>query len=219
MVTDRPMTEELSGAIAVVRDEAWIDSYEEQATAALIAKATRYASSRAAQIVQVGGTGDDDYVEDVVQSAFTDTYLGTLAWDPRRSSLEAHVILAIKSRTRHDREQAVKQRKRGMRHVSFDLHHNTATRGDVEASLAREAEHDHDVHATAERALATLRAIATDERADDVLILLDAYRTGAYSKPEVLAATTLTAKRYRNARARLATFTKRLPAEAERVYA
>ena len=200
-------------------DEAWIDRFEQQATGELYAKATRYASARAAQIAKYGGAADESYVEDVVQSAFADTYLGTLAWAPSRSTLEAHVILAIKSRTRHDRAQAIKQRKRAMRHVSFELHHNTATRSDVETSLANEAEHDRDVRATAERALATLRAIATDERADDVLILLDAYEAGAYSKPEVLAATTLTAKRYRNARARLATFTKRLPAEAERVYA
>ena len=204
----------------IVRDEAWIDAYDDQATNALFAKATRYASSRAAQIVRAGGVGDDDYIAEVVQSAFADTYTGRLAWNPNRSSLEAHVILAIKSRTRHDRELVGERRDRD---VSFDMHDRSRataqTRADVEASLACEARHDAQVSATAEGALALLREIAASEEADDVVTLLDAFDAGAYSKADVLAATSLTAKRYRNARARLETFVKRLPANTARLYA
>ncbi len=171
--------------------------------------------------MKYGVAADESYVEDVVQSAFADTYLGTLAWDPSRAPLEAHVILAIKSRTRHDREIAAKRPRRC--EVSFDLHDQTRgtarIRAEVETQLASESRHESDAHAIAERALAALRAITIAEDADDVIELLDAYETGAYTKPEILEVTSLTPRRYRNARARLATFTKRLPAEAARVYA
>jgi hypothetical protein len=207
-----------SDLVPVVRDEGWIDAYEEQATDALRAKATRFASNRAAQIVRAGGVGDEDYIDDVVQSAFADTYTGRLSWDPKRSSLEAHVILAIKCRTRHDRDHIGERR-----YVSFDMHDRgratAQTRAEVEASLASESRHDAKIAEKAERALVMLREIAVSEQADDVVTLLDAFGAGAYSKAEVLASTSLTAKQYRNARARLETFVKRLPADVARLYA
>jgi hypothetical protein len=204
------------GGATIVRDEAWIDRFDTEATDELYAKATRYASSRATQIERAGGSADDDYIHDVVQGAFADTYTGTLTWDPSKASLEAHVIQTIKSRTRHDRDHIGERR----RHVSFDIHDQTrasaTTRASVEASLAANSEVNDDALETATRAVDSLRQIATDERADDVLVLIDAYEGGAYTRAEVLATTSLTPQRYRNARARLATFTKRLPADIHR---
>lgn len=185
-----------------VPSEAWIDAYEAQATDELFEKATRFAASRARQVARAGGRVDDLYVEALVQDAFTDTWTGRLAWDPTRATLEQQVINAICSRSRHDREQAIRRR-----HVSIDM----TTRAEVEVSLASQRSDEAIEHA--EYAMSELRMLARDDR--DVLQMLDAFEDGAFAKQDVMTLTGLSAKRYRNARGRLAKLVQQLPTELQ----
>jgi hypothetical protein len=203
------------GKALVARTEEWIDEYERQATDELYEKATRYATERAKQVAAVGGPGDDDYVEDLVQAAFADTYTGQLAWDPSRATLEQQVIQTIKNRSRHDRERAAERR-----HLSFDIHddrkRSAVMRAEVEASLAADHEPNHGAIDLAEKALAHLREMAIADRNRAVLKLLDAYDHGAFSKQEVMEHTKMSAKRLRLAKTQLATYVDRLPPEIKK---
>jgi hypothetical protein len=98
----------------------------------------------------------------------------------------------IKSRSRHDRERA-------QRTVEID--------DDVAATAA----HAHETIDSANKASATLRAIA--ERKDDgaVLAILDAYADENYAKDDVIAATELSERDYRRAKDRLSDYVDRLP--------
>jgi hypothetical protein len=196
--------------VPAVQTDEWLREFEAQATTELYEKATRYATERARQIAEVGGHVDDDYVHEVVQAAFADTYIGTLTWTPC-ASLEQHVIHAIKSRTRHDRERAMERR-----HVSLNLQESTPLVEEVEASLS--AAQAGTVATAAARALASasmavLRALASGRHDEDVLRLLDAFDDGVFAKQDILARTGISMRRYRNARNRLARYVQQLPAD------
>ena len=190
------------------RSRAWIAEFERQATPELYEKATRYATERARQVTEAGGQGDDDYIVEVVQAAFADTFIGTLTWTPS-ASLEQHVINAIKSRTRHDRERAMERR-----HLSIDIHGVSPAVREVEASLAaehRDGIRDHEVCALAAATLQRIRAEARQD--EDVLRLLSAFEAGDLTKQAVITHTGMTERQYRNARNRLAGYVAKLPRE------
>jgi DNA-directed RNA polymerase specialized sigma24 family protein len=175
-----------------VLDERWLDEFEAQATPALFEKATRYATSRAWGVAKWRGKDDDLYVQELVQDAFGDTLSGTIAWDPTRASLEAHIINAIRGRSRHDRVHA-------RRYRAVEVDHKLA------------AEPADGAGDRAELVMLALQELAADDR--EVVALLEAFSAGACEKAEAMAAAKLGAKPYRNARIRLARLVKQLPPE------
>jgi hypothetical protein len=178
--------------------EDWIAAFEAQATDELYEKATRYATSRAWGVAKARGTDDDLYVLELVQDAFTDTLAGVIAWTPELCSLELHIINAIRGRSRHDREHAFKYRRE-----SLD---DRRDHGDIEQAAVRDL---------VEGVLTELRELAKSDR--DVLRMLDGFASGAYTKEEIMTATEMSAKTYRNARIRLARLVKQLQPEAARI--
>src|SRR5262245_58802130 len=112
----------------------WIAAYRTQATPALYEAAVRFAAVRADMVASAGAQVD---VEDLVGEAYEATWSGTLAWDPARCSLEQHIILAIKCRSRHDYERAARQRR-----ASLDPHTRSGVLAAAEAALAARATED-----------------------------------------------------------------------------
>src|SRR5437660_598328 len=110
----------------------WEKNFPAAVTHELYAAAIRYASTRAKQIEAVGGRIDDLYVRDLVQGVIVDTFTEKLAWDPARCSLEQHVIRAIKSRSRHDREAVPHERE-----VPFDIHDRSRDSLKLQADVER----------------------------------------------------------------------------------
>jgi hypothetical protein len=179
----------------VTRDAAWVEAFRAQATRALFERAMRYAISRARQVEVASGRVDDGYAAELVQAALADTYVGRLRWSPD-VPLEQHLIAAIKSRSRHDRERARR----------FDAIDDTLPEAARWATLLELAD-------TSTKSVAALRRIAARKRDDEVLAILDAYAADAFDKDDVIAATGLTPNAYRGAKDRLSDYVDRLPEE------
>lgn len=192
-----------------VRDEAWIEQFEIQATRELIEQANRYATKHARAMVRVGGRIDP---MDLVMGVLNDTFAGVLYWDPTGASLVTHVIVSIRRRARHLREHAARYR-----HEAIDCDHVAADLDDASVAAASQHEATEAARGVARETLDELRQLAQSD--PDVLVVLDAYARDAFTPKEVMAATGLTKKRYRNARLRLDRMVDRLCQEPGRVRA
>ena len=188
--------------------EEWLDEFTKQCTAAMRLDLREYAKRRAWGVGRAGGHVDDGYVDDLVADALADTLFGVVAWDHAVKPLYQHVEDTIRYRTRHDRKRAVRyQHKRIDAPTSAAERH--VTYGMVEASLRRD--HGGETAETAifaQEVLAQIRALAAGDR--DVLRYLDAIADGAHSRIEIMEATSMSSKAFRNARDRLGRLTEQL---------
>ena len=179
-----------------------------QVTAALYEKAPRFAARRAQLVAHVRGRADDQCAADLVQAAIVDTYEGTLEWDHEMCPLEVHVLVAIRSRSRHDRLRA-----KEMRTISLDLHEEgheaTAVSTEAEVAMAVESPTD-ETRELASTWLEAVNQLAVQAHDNDVLLLLECYCDGATTKEEVVGELELPARRHRNARNRLAGYVERV---------
>jgi hypothetical protein len=186
---------------------AWIEAFEAQATLAMLRRVRRYASRLAQTVAHAGGVGGEYYVHELVQDALGDTLIGLLRWDPNVTTLEAHLCSRIRSRARHDRVLAMAS---GHESIDVDRANEDNDRDggvleEAEAALmprqGNAASADY-----ARRTVEKVRALARDDR--EVLAIVDAFDDGAESKADVMKATRLSARAYRNARDRLCRYGK-----------
>jgi hypothetical protein len=207
--------EERADARRVVASGAWIDAFEAQTTAAMVRRVRRYAHKLAQSVASAGGVGGDFYAHELVQDALTDTLTGVLRWDPRATSLEGHLSSRIRSRARHDRVAAAAA---GHESIDVDRDDDDHEGGVLEEAEAALLQWQGDAAAAddARRAVAKMRALAQDD--PEVLAIMDAFDDGAENKPEVMAATRLSAKAYRNARDRLCRLGRRVVADRSTVH-
>ena len=195
--------------VRAVRSEAWIDAFEAQATRELIGQARRYAEKHARILARAGVRIE---ALDLVQAVLDDTLAGVLSWDRDRATLVAHVIQSIRGRARDMREKAQRYR-----HQDIDRAETIRELDDAAIDLAERAAREQASQELAAGLLAELRAIAAAD--SDVLLLLDAYACDAFTPKEVMSATSLSKKRYRNAKLRLDRLVDRLGIGPGRVQA
>ena len=174
--------------------ESWLEAFEAQASTELYRRAARYARSRAQMVWLARGYTDDLYVKELVQDAFSDTLIGELLWDPQRCTLEAHIINAIRGRSRHHREHALRFPTESVDAASLGA--SPPSRDPIE-SMVRDV-------------VIELRALAHDD--EQTLALLDAFGEGNFVRKDIVRQLRWTEKTYRNARVRLARYVKQLPA-------
>jgi hypothetical protein len=182
-----------------VPPESWIEAFDAQCTAPMLKGLRRYVAWWARII---GFDAGNDYAEDLVQNALTDTYQGVLRWDPHDGELEAHLLMVIRLRSRRDRKRA-----RRYELVSFDyLDPDRAMSTQVEASLAHDqapqtrggAEY---AAAAMDRTMAELRALTLgDPRAQR---FLGAIEQDVSTKADIMRLAGLTSLEYRNTRRRI----------------
>lgn len=154
----------------------------------------RYACERARFVEpRVLGNG---YVDDLIQDAIDDTYLGVLAWDPAVVSLLTHLRWVIRSRTS-------KAYRRARRFPHDELN------PDDDCFLDLEAEARHELRRRAQEVLDAFRHLAAGDA--HVLLLLAAYEESLTRRGEVLAFTGLTHHEYLAARHRLARMRNDIP--------
>lgn len=168
--------------------------------------ALRFARQRAALIRRVGGRIDSLYAGDLVQDALADTWMGTVAWDPRRCSLLEHVRSLVRTRSWRDLCGAVARP-----HESHDA-------GDSFAGLKL---HEAQRHATTGNLSPIVLAGLTVRVARDLrdaakgdpaaTAILAAWIDGYVERDEVIAHTGLSIKDYKAARARLTYLVQDLP--------
>ena len=163
--------------------EEWIDAFKTQCTDALRLDLRAYARRRARGVGRAGARVDDAYADDLVANALADTLFGTVAWDPAGKTLHQHAEDTIRYRTRHDRQRA---RRFSHAHLEQDAI-------GIEASL--------DASIFAAEVIAQIRALAAGDR--PVLAFLDAISAGAQKRTEIMEATRMSLKTFRNARDRL----------------
>lgn len=89
--------------------EEWVEQYQQQATAKLIAGLHQFARTRALAVADAGRKVDDYYARELVLDALGDTWLGAVRWDPAKCSLGYHLVRTIEGRADKHRKHAIKR--------------------------------------------------------------------------------------------------------------
>jgi hypothetical protein len=191
------------GTPPFIRTEAWTAEFEKQLTPKLMDRIRKYARSRLYPAAVAGCKIDKYAVRELAQSVATDTWLGELRWDPVRCPLEAHLVVAVRSR-------AYSVRRHAEDFPGDTLGEGTEASEDAEREAsAAIADPMHAIeHVYARQTLALIRAEATNDA--PVLQLLDAYEAGATKKEDVLALMKMKARTYHNAQIRLKRIVRKL---------
>ena len=182
-----------------VPSESWIDAFDAQCTEPMLKGLRRYAASWARLLSKDYG---NDYAEEIVQNALTDTMRGVLRWDPLADNLGPYLEAVIRLRARRDRKRA-----RRNEHVSIDaLDPDDPSSGitDVEASLAvsTSARTIESAEAARTETMTQLRALAVDDPL--ALRFLDAMEHDVITRAQIMRFAGLTRAEYHNTRRRLA---------------
>jgi hypothetical protein len=189
------------------RDARWMAAFMSEATDKLRRRAQRYANRRAHAVAQYGGRVDSEYGADLVDDVLADTLSGKLSWRPDVASpvsLEDHVLSAIRSRSRHDRNRA-----KMYPHVTLEP---LGENDDDEQARAVVVEADEALAVTmaaseVERAffaaevVAQLRALADGD--GEVVAMIDAMSRGATERADLMQALAMNARTYDRVRHRL----------------
>ncbi len=194
--TDDDTTEIESTSEAFTPEDPWVDEFNKQLTPKLILSLQNYARPRVLAISYYGRKVDDYDTRAIVQDAIGDTWTGLLRWDPKRWTLEYHLMRAIQGR-------ADKERKRAK-----DLPHDSIGDGTDASKYAESdaSEHVADSEHAVQRVYSTetmaqVRALASRDK--PLLRVLDAYDAGAQTKDDVLSHTKMKERTYHNAHLRL----------------
>jgi len=193
-----------------VPPESWIEAFDEQCTSTTLKRLRRYA----AMLARIAGRDvGNDYAEELVQNALTDTMCGTLRWDPEAEGLEPYLITVIRLRARRDR-----RRVHHYHHVYIDAYDPgdpAMELADVEAALAVEpaaltksAEHEDEAIT---RTMTDLRERACGD--PQARRFLNATYQGATTKAQIMRLAELTNTEYHNTRRRLARLVEQLTAD------
>ena len=170
--------------------EEWIEAFEAQNTQELRKRALRFARSRARFVARAGGRADELYMAELVQDALTDTLFGTLTWDPAVCTLERHVFMTIRYRTRNDRLSALRFRDES-----------------VLAGMESDAPSAESLAFSGE-VLEQVRNLADEDQA--ILRVVDAIEQGASEPAEIMSIAKMSEKTYKNTRLRLARLVEEL---------
>jgi hypothetical protein len=176
-------------------DNGWCAEFEKQLTSKLIDGLRNYARPRAFAVAAAGRKVDDYYARELVQDAIGDTWSGVLRWDPKRCTLEHHLLRAIQSRSDKHRKHA-----QANPHDAIDDGTGASRAAESDAaSLCWRSDAAQRVYSRE-----TMGLIRTEAGVDkSVLRVLDAYDAGATTKDDVLALTKMKARTYHNAHIRL----------------
>src|SRR5262245_15005051 len=111
-------------------DDTWSDDFQKQLTPKMVDSVRSFARMRGLFVASAGRKVDDYYARELVQDAIGDTWAGVLRWDPTRCTLQCHLVSAIESRTKHQR-QHVKENP----HDAFGDAHALSERAENDASM------------------------------------------------------------------------------------
>lgn len=177
-------------------DATWVNTFEKQLTAKLIDGLRNYARPRAYAVARAGRKVDDYYARELVQDAIGDTWSGTLRWDPKRCTLEHHLIRAIQSRAGKHRKHA-----RDNPHDAIGDFTGASQAAEESASSMRADPEDAAQRLYSRETITLIRNLCADDK--QVTRVLDAYESGATTKEDVLAFAKMRDRTYHNAHIRL----------------
>lgn len=191
--------------VAWAPDEAWIDALQAQLSEPMLDRVRRYARTRAIGVARAGRKVDDYYARELVQDAVADTFTGALRWHPDAISLEAHLVRAVRCRTKDERKRLAR-----FRHQALDDSTDSARDAEHELSTACDTSPEGERRRHAADVLAQVREHVAGDR--DVLRILDAYAAGVTAKADVLAFVGMRSRTYHNAHNRLVRLARSLGA-------
>lgn len=166
-----------------------------------------YARRVAASIAEAGGAAGDACAEDLLHECIEATFSGELTWDPSATSLEPYLRSRLRARGRDERRRALQRPTRSIDEGGEEGDKSSAL---DEAEAALEGLREQDPEAAAALLLHLEEESAGD---DEVRAILEAAHAGAAGKAQILEATGLSEKAYRNARLRLRRLGDRFHAE------
>lgn len=193
--------QELGRTEARVHDPAWEDAFEVQLTGEMTASVMAYAKKRAEWIQRHTKRRDNYLARELYQDAITDTWLGDVAWDPRKVPLELHLKRTVRSRS------AAR-----MEHLLLFPEERVATpRLDMETRMseAMEAGQVADPTSYVEDVVAKLYELAKDDV--EIVQILDCFARDQIERRDIMRATGLERLAYHNARRRLVRLVELLP--------
>lgn len=188
--------------------KSWGAMFGEQCNVEMLRRVRRYARRVASSIAEAGGLGGESCADELLQDCVTDTISGVLIWDPATTALEHHLMARIRSRGRDERHRVLQHPHRSIDAIDSE-EENSPTLAEADQALISSQDEAAKRYATARLALMREQAAADP----DLQAILDAVEQGAEGKAEILAASGLTEKAYRNARLRLRRLGDRAPAD------
>jgi hypothetical protein len=209
------MTDDASehGARPFRPSEEWIDAFKKQCTDKLRLDLRDYAQWRARGVQRAGGNVSSTYADDLVADAIVDTLGGGVEWPHDSKSLYQHLEDTIKYRTRHHRKRAERYKHDLIDAVAASADERRASRGLVEASMAHDRSTETPDDAIfAREVIERIRVLASSD--PPVLRYLDAIVAGAQTRSEIMEATGMPMKVFRNARDRLGRIVGQLDLQA-----
>ena len=174
-------------------------------------------AERRARMVRVSGRAcppPAQYARELVHDVHAFTWSGELSWDPNRCSLVTHLRRAIKSRTRHEIDQAA-------RRISLDVHAAAEEREGPKITSRDALASSPD--AVGPLVFPALVARVCDElheaasKYPDCVAMLRAWERGVIERDEVLEVTGLDEAAYHRARQRLLYASRTLSSELRRL--
>jgi hypothetical protein len=177
-----------------------------QCDARMMDRVRRYARRVAASVADAGGLGGDACAEELMHDCLVATYAGELTWDPAATSLESYLMSRIRARGRDERRRALRCPTSSLDEKDGDEDEGTTVLDEAEAALR--SRYEDEPEQPERPRVFQLREHAVDDQ--EALAILDAAAAGASSKAEILRATGLSEKEYRNARLRLRRLSDRL---------
>jgi hypothetical protein len=187
------------------RDEAWHAQFREQLLEPnFIERVERYVWSRIWCLNLQRCVKDHRGASDYVQDALVDTIDGRIAWHPDRVSLKKHVMDTIKGRTAKDCKRQARVR------MCLLPDEQEAADQEIEQGGEEAIERDEEWQ-RARRIVDCVRERAAS--VPDVLLVLDAFANDLTKRVDVMRFTSLSAKRYDAACARLRRLREELPAD------
>jgi hypothetical protein len=197
--------QQLGRSEPVTRDAAWEVAFTAQLTHDLAESVASYAKGRASWVEAIAKRKDHGLWRELYQDALTDTWTGTVTWDPARAPLDLHLKGVIRSRT-----------SKAMRHLTrFPRIEAHAPDLELEQEMSEAIAAERtcwgvlDVQSYVDRVISALYELATGDKG--VVQILDCFGQKLIDRRDLLRVTGMTATTYSNARRRLLGLVKRLP--------
>ena len=182
------------------QSEDWRSEFERQMTGEMHERL--YRAARARLRMYAGGTKhvNDADVDDAVMAALTDTFDGTLSWNPAKP-LERHLMDAIAYRVRDNA--------RFKRRHAEDPYDEDADGESIAPCMLADFGDVLDLRAIADQIVPEIQERAGDDA--EVVLLLELYGDGLTDHAEVMRAASMDRQQFDNALRRLRRLTRQLP--------
>lgn len=198
-------SQQLGRTEEIARDSAWEEAYLAQLTHELADSVAAFAKKRAEWINKKQKRKDEQLWRELFQDALTDTWIGTVTWDPHKAPLDLHLKRVIRSRT----AMTMKHLTRFPQVTTYGAKLDLELQMSESMAADRACERGNDLSSYVDDVVAELYMLASGD--DAVTKILDCFGDGLLERADIMRATGLARSTYHDARRRLLALVERLP--------